>query len=412
MSVAPTFIGELVRSDRPISGASEDRLHRAPFAHQIAARLVSEPTGGSVVVAILGSRGIGKSSVLRLVRDEVAARGDSVCVIDFNPWLYSGDLDLAAHLLGEIGAGVHTALKDRDADLAGKLVNTFSGAVRVARAGSRMVFKAVAQYARAPQELIAVALPEDEVTAKEVRARLGEQLAGLPFYVYVFIDEVDWLPADEIRELARVLRIVADLPRTTHVLAFDRGRVEKALGGGDPSRGRAYIEKIVDEGYDVPASSDRDLKAMLLADTREALVGMGMAARRTRSREVQTRIEAAVLPFVKSPRDAGRYVRSLRSTSALYGKGLDLTDVLALAALRVFATDAFTRWLESLSIREALTKLPKTPDEAEAHRKSIREFWEADPSHAGQLRGLTRAAFPVAWDLMKADDPAPMTVAG
>ena len=395
-----------MKSDRPIGGASDDRLHRAAFARQVAAGLVSDPTTESVVVAIFGSHGTGKSSVLRLVRDEVAARGDSACVIDFNPWLYSGDLELAAHLLGEIGDDVNAALKDRDADLAARLVSSFGGAVRVARAGSRMAVKAVAQYAKAPQALIAVALPEDEVTAKDVQGRLGEQLADLPFHVFVFIDEIDWYQAEEILELLRVLRVVADLPQTTYVLAFDRARVEQVVGGDDPIRGRADLEKIVDLGYDIPPPPVVDLWKMLLDDTRAALAEVRIVPRRTRSDEVRTMLEAAVLPFVKSPRDVGRYARSVPSLVRLYGKDLGLGDVLALAAVRVFAPDAFSLWLDSPETRDALTKAPKTPDEAESYRKRTREFLGADPTHAGPLRGLTRAVFPAAWALMSDEPPA------
>ena len=333
----------------------------------------------------------------------MAARGDSACIVDFKPWLYSGDLELAAHLLSEIGEGVHAALKDRDANLAGKLVNTFSGAVRVARAGSRMAVRAVAQYARAPQDLISVALPESEVTARDVHAQLAEQLADLPFNVFVFIDEVDWLPADEIRELIRVLRAVADLPRTKYVLAFERTRMEKVLGGGDPARGRGLLEKIVDESYEVPPAADADLRKMLVSDAEGELVGAGIAPRRARSRGVKTVLEATVLPFAGSPRDVGRYVRSLPSAVRLYGSDLDLTDLLGLAAVRVFTPDAFSLWLNSPETRDALTKPPPKPDDTEAYRARIRRFWEAGQGHAEQLRGLTQAVFPLAWKLMSED---------
>lgn len=394
-------MGELVRSDRPINGAGEDRLHRAVFASQIAAGLVSEATVEPIVVAIFGPRGGGKSSVLRLVRDMVAARGDSTCIVDFKPWLYSGDLELAAHLLGEIGEGVHAALKDRDANLAGKLVNTFSGAVRVARAGSRMAVKAVALYARAPQDLVSAALPESEVTARDVHVQLAEQLADLPFNVCVFIDEIDWLPAGEIRELIRALRAVADLPRTKYVLAFDRTRMEKVLGGGDADRGRGLLEKIVDESYEVPPASDADLRKMLVEDSGSELASGGIAPRRARSREVKTVLEATVMPFVGSPRDVGRYVRSLPSAVRLYGSDLGLADLLGLAAVRVFTPDAFSLWLSSPETRDALTKPPATPDDAEAYRERIRGFWDAGQGHAEQLRGLTQAVFPLAWKLMR-----------
>ena len=389
-----------MKSDRPINGAGEDRLHRVVFASQIAAGLLSEKTIEPIVVAIFGPRGGGKSSVLRLVRDRVAARGDSACIVDFKPWLYSGDLELAAHLLSEIGEGVHAALKDRDANLASKLVSTFSGAVRVARAGSRMAARAVAQYARAPQDLISVALPENEVTARDVHAQLVEQLADLPFNVFVFIDEVDWLPADEIRELVRVLRAVADLPRTKYVLAFDRARMEKVLGSGDPGRGRGLLEKIVDESYEVPPAADADLRKMLVADAEGELLGAGIAPRRARSREVRTVLEATVLPFAGSPRDVGRYVRSLPAAVRLYGSDLGLAGLLGLAAVRVFTPDAFSLWLSSPETRDALTKPPPAPDDAEAYRARIRGFWEAGQSHAEQLRGLTRTVFPSAWKLM------------
>lgn len=68
--------------------------------------------------------------------------------------------------------------------------------------------------------------------------------------IIVLIDDIDRLRREEVRELVKLVRLTGDFPNIVYVLAFDRKRVELALGDDDET-GRAYLEKIVQVGFDV-----------------------------------------------------------------------------------------------------------------------------------------------------------------
>jgi predicted KAP-like P-loop ATPase len=96
--------------DRPISSAEEDRLDRGAFVENLLRALIErqmDEDGQTVscratgfVVGLTGPWGLGKSSVLHLVRERLE-REDKVIVAYFNPWLFKGRDEL---ILGFFGA--------------------------------------------------------------------------------------------------------------------------------------------------------------------------------------------------------------------------------------------------------------------------------------------------------------------
>src|SRR5208282_1195539 len=87
---APTFY-----PDRPISSAEQDQLGRAKFARDCAVRLIAWPGTESLVVAIHGKWGSGKSSIKNMVL-EALRKEPATCpfIIEFNPWEISGQHQL------------------------------------------------------------------------------------------------------------------------------------------------------------------------------------------------------------------------------------------------------------------------------------------------------------------------------
>ncbi len=71
--------------DRPITERDEDRLGRAAFADRIATILAAQPEDSGIVVGLYGAWGDGKTTVLNLLRANLAD-DDAVVVREFRPW--------------------------------------------------------------------------------------------------------------------------------------------------------------------------------------------------------------------------------------------------------------------------------------------------------------------------------------
>lgn len=78
-------------ADQPISSATHDALGRVPFAKQLAAAIASWKEDESVVIALYGRWGIGKTSVKKPCFGRAAGKGaEPPDVVQFNPWHWTG----------------------------------------------------------------------------------------------------------------------------------------------------------------------------------------------------------------------------------------------------------------------------------------------------------------------------------
>ena len=98
--------------------------------------------------------------------------------------------------------------------------------------------------------------------------------------ILVMIDDIDRLTADEIRQLYRVIKSVADFPNVIYLLAFDKRVVINALEKTQdiPGAGEEYLEKIVQTPFELPIPDKNSLRSLLfeklnliLTDTPEEL---------------------------------------------------------------------------------------------------------------------------------------------
>jgi hypothetical protein len=69
------------------TAASPPRLRHRGFAQRIARTVAARQDAAGLVVALHGARGEGKTSVFRIVKEDLAASPD-VVVVDFNPWRF------------------------------------------------------------------------------------------------------------------------------------------------------------------------------------------------------------------------------------------------------------------------------------------------------------------------------------
>jgi predicted KAP-like P-loop ATPase len=263
----------MLKGGSPVASRTEDRLGRSGFADQPAQTLREASADQGQVVALVGDWGSGKTSVLNMVTERLS-EAPSRTVLTFNPWMFSGNEQLVGAFFQKVAGPLRIEGASRHAlsDLADKLIGygqtlaplTFVPLVGP-WAGRIAALAGAAGIARSARKL------PDPV--EKQRRTVEEALEKLPEPILVVIDDIDRLTPAEIRSMLGLVRLTAHFPRVIYLLAFDRAKVERALGEDGLENGRSYLDKIVEVVYDMPAVSQPDCSVFCSTGSRTPSTG-------------------------------------------------------------------------------------------------------------------------------------------
>lgn len=296
-------------TDRPITRREEDLLGVAPFADAIANAISKWKQKDSLVVALNGAWGSGKTSVKNIVIETLRTDSkDCPTVIEFNPWQWSGEDRIVTAFFTEIGKVLFDTNIPEKRDIATKLliyarylrftehvtegirnlvthlISLTGGATVItsltALSGSKlaggltaflvlilMALEGLLKWGGGLMERIADILNarslENQAPLEKRKAELVEMFSQLNCPVVVIIDDIDRLTSEEIRLLFRLLKANADFPNLVYFVLFQRDIVEHALSEESDGKGRDYLGKIVQVGFDLPAIQRASLEKIL-----------------------------------------------------------------------------------------------------------------------------------------------------
>ncbi|WP_434768809.1 KAP family P-loop NTPase fold protein [Pseudomonas triticicola] len=368
-----------IGSEAPIRTKSEDRLRRADFADRIA-RVLSElsPREGRVF-AIRGGWGFGKSSLKNLITERLEARSDDTAWLDFNPWQWGDSSAIARALFGQIAdrlGGENSKAEHARAEALrryGAILTGASAPLKKASGSNQVISSAltnasvlfvasaigfdlptVAKFAAGLAALsIATSLlgrallhlGKDRTgePLDKVREALDTRLRELHRPLIVFVDDIDRLEPEQIRALLRQVKANANLPNIVFVLLFQPSIVERALDPVADGDGRAFLEKIVQTNFDLPAVPVSIVHRIFLEEL-SLLVDRYATEKNGFS---QTRwgnaLFGCIQPRLRNMRDARRLISSIAVHMPLHASGdvfeVNIVDFLVLEALRVFESD-------------------------------------------------------------------------
>ena len=325
-------------NDRPLTDRQQDRLNRAAFADRIAGILQRLPNGPGLVVGIYGPWGEGKTTVLNLLRANLASN-DAIVVRDFNPWRLANDEAIFrgffSMLAEAIGACLSTTV-ERVTRGTGKWAKRL-----------RWITKPAARVSKSAETLDEllnkfgeVATSGDSVGVEELRNRIVARLEESPKRIVVLIDDLDRLDKHETYMLFRLVKACADFPNVCYVLAFDDTAVAKAIGerygGGDESSGRAFLEKIIQVPLKLPVAAREDLRVLCLEQVDRALNSAGIKLTRNQIGEFVAGFDRGVSVRLTTPRAANRFGNGLMFALPTLINETNPVDVLLVEALRAF----------------------------------------------------------------------------
>lgn len=369
-------------ADRPITERSQDRLGRTEFAENLASAIQAWRGRESLVIALYGPWGSGKSSIKNMVVD-CLRRSGTVTVVDFNPWQVANRDQLSESFFDELGValgkGFIGSRKDRRALLNrwrryGAALNVGSEVIAATKQPhTGLILAAIAFVGVANLSIdsawkpwvtaVGVALSVigfvmDRITGwleigvdvgrkplEEVRNEVRSDLQSLSRPLLVIIDDLDRLTPTELAEQFQLVKANADSSNIVYLILCDRAvvadHIEKVISG---AVGQQYLEKIVQLPFDVPVVEQKRLDGMLFEGLDGLLSGSSPVSRFNKQRWGNLYM-GALRPFFATPRNVNRFLSTLSFHLTLLGRDGSLevnpVDLIGLEVLRAFEPQVY-----------------------------------------------------------------------
>jgi hypothetical protein len=378
-------MSETHSADNPIKDSSQDSLGRTSSAEIFCSNILRLDASEGLVVGVLGPWGSGKTSFVNLARNKF--NNESICVIDFNPWMFSGAEQLVQSFFSELSSQLR--LKPELAEIGkaigeyGDLFNNFSWLPLIGPWIGRGTDLAKA---------ISALLQRKRGGISGEKARVSDALKKSKQKIIVVLDDIDRLSTHEIREVFRLVRLTANFPNLIYLLAFDRRRIEAALSE-DGFPGRAYLEKILQISFDLPSIPETVLNQRIFKAIELELSGEDVPGRFNSDLWPDVFMEI-VKPLISNMRDVRRYAAAVGGTARELRGEIELVDVLALEAIRTFLPDVFHQMpaMASTLTRTSGSGYRNDAQDA-AHKKEIEDLINAADKHQQVVRNLIRRLF-------------------
>ncbi|ERK99219.1 hypothetical protein O999_01120 [Pseudomonas putida LF54] len=403
-----------IGSEAPIRTKAEDRLRRAEYADRIATVLSQLSPREGRVFAIRGGWGFGKSSLKNLITEQLKTRDTGASWLDFNPWQWGDSSAIARALFGQIAdrlggshskkayeraaqlrrygsilTGASAPLKKASGSKTVSSVLTHSSIILIATAVG-FELPSVAKVVLGLAVLSVVVLLAGRImmylgrdrtseTLDQIREDLETRLRELERPLIVFVDDIDRLEPEQIRVVLKQVKANANLPNIVFVLLFQPSIVESALNPVANGDGRAFLAKIVQASFDLPAVP-ATLVHSLLGEELTQLAGRyaneANGFSETRWGNVYV---SYIQPSVRNLRDARRLLSSIAVHLPLHASGealeVNIVDFLLLEAIRVFEPDLHEAMLleRDLVLQKRRIRGDNRDDEHRADAKRLLE---------------------------------------
>jgi predicted KAP-like P-loop ATPase len=416
-------------ADKPIRSKSEDLLGRSQFAISLA-EIVEGWTGNtSLVMALYGPWGQGKSSIKNMMVERLGRLGkDAPKVVEFNPWQWAAQDKVAEAFFREIFLALGKKDDEKEAKKAAaawsayaaylKFTGQIIGGIRpllttllglvgllgisagflqqaswlkpcmkyggIAALTVAGLTAASGKFAEGLATIFSSRAKQAEKELNETKSDVAKALGHLKAPVLVVIDDIDRLTAEEIGLVFQLIKANADFPNLIYLVLCQRDIVERSLLKLTSGSGKDYLEKIVQVGFDVPQVERAKLQRVLFAKLDEALAKPAFSKNFSSHRWGNIFL-SGLAPYFRTLRDVYRFLSVFGVQIArMCPQGtleVNPVDLISLEVLRVFEPSVYHL-------------LPSNKERLTKHGTTRSSIVEREKEERAMVEDLTAPALP------------------
>jgi hypothetical protein len=324
--------------EAPIKTSVEDIFERNSFAYHFADLLILKESSPSLVLALEGKWGSGKTSIINMVKEAIKKKSSEAVIVDFNPWLI-GSLDSVIEgFLVQFAASVNQTLNTDTASKAAVNLITFAKFLAPIK-----LIPGVEPWGTIVEKVISSvglsAKAAVDMTKLDLRKRknaVQQSIDDIGKPIIVIIDDIDRLPPAEVRTVIQVIKAIADFDRVSYLLAYEPEPVIKSLEYNGTYDGRRYLEKIVQAAYPIPRIGYWHLKGFLRNHINNMFMSMELTTSAMDDQLLNYALDStAIVRALSTPRDAIRLVNRLTITAKNTWGEVSVADMLAFETLEL-----------------------------------------------------------------------------
>ncbi|HAT1773479.1 TPA: hypothetical protein I8034_002890 [Legionella pneumophila] len=228
----------LIKS-QPIINKTDDKLNVTRWVDKIKDLLLSY-SGLTLVIGINGRWGIGKTSLINLISNELPQQN----VLQFSSWDYLNADNLTEHLLNNIGKQLDK-ITGR-IGLFSKLFNSLYVSVSFSPdKGMNFIYKLIFNF-------------HSKNLKDKIKSRLENEL-NIP--LIVFIDDLDRMGRKSFLKVVKSIHLLSDLPKIRFVLAYDKAHVLRLLfSENEHNKSIDFFSKLVNFEFNLNVQPEESRK--------------------------------------------------------------------------------------------------------------------------------------------------------
>ena len=233
-----------------------DYLDYKIFAKNLKNSLYSLPTELGFTCAIDGEWGIGKTTLINFIKEEIYSdERPKYKIVDYSPW----NIIDSQKSLNEFFAILNNNIKNTESD--SKIEKIIKNYYKLLIEGVKLIPK-VSKFI-ALIDFIVNFFDSTQDNKENTVSSTKKELYDYMRYEYngddllIIIDDVDRLDGNEIIMLMKLIKEIADLPHITYLLSLDRNNVANSINHyynypEDNNYGFVYLDKFVQLWWSVP----------------------------------------------------------------------------------------------------------------------------------------------------------------
>jgi predicted KAP-like P-loop ATPase len=325
-------------ADNPISNVSEDELDRVEFASHLFKLLqkMSYNSVSSFVIGINGKWGFGKSSILKLILNEI---DDGSIKIEYNPWIASSKQTLIEDFFSKVENEVSEYIQT------GNLISKYGSALAKIDNESNPLKSFASIF-------------DDEKPLQDRFLEISSLIQKTNKKVYVFIDDLDRLDNQEVFEVLRLIRNTASFPSMIFIVAYDKDYLAHALKEEKIFNSRVYLDKIFQMEINLPRINELKLLGALSNSLNNQLDKLNLEL--GINNELKTQINKMIYGYylgspqaikyqvnnhlvtvLRNKRDVIRFVNSFLFYMSMNPRALYLPDLFILELIKIHSSEVY-----------------------------------------------------------------------